>query len=153
MSLSSYCKFCNETQANMTISLKTDWYTSMTYGGSLRVGINGADPFVETRDIPEKVLMEPEMQGHKLLLNMWHGRKEPKEQMQDWGFDANSVEGYVPPEGNLLLFLKDGVKVITWDEKAEKGWAELWVPMVEDMLFFGGNYYGDWSADNTNGVE
>lgn len=152
MSSSAKCSLYNQTQANMEVHLRRGCYLAMTYGGNLRLGVSGEDPFLELREVPEKVLVEPEFSGHKVWLNLWHGRANPGQSMDEWGFSACDVKGHVPPRGDMIIFVKEGVRIITFDEKAESGWTELVVPFVEDMLFFEGNYYGDWSADNDGTV-
>lgn len=150
MNLGPKCKLHNTTQPGITVNLKVDHFAAMTYCSNLRIGISGEDPHVEIRN-PESVLVEPEMPGHKLWLNMTHGRATPKEEMHDFGYGADSVEGHVPPRGDALYFCKEGVKVINYHATGD-GWDELLVPYVEDMLHFEGHYYGDWSADNDGKV-
>jgi hypothetical protein len=134
----------------MRVYLKASYYVAITYCSNLRVGSSGEDPVVELRQFPDKVLITPEHMGHKLVLNMTHGRKDPKEEMEDFGFCASSVEGHVAPTGDAILFLEEGVKVITY--KDDGTWDERLIPFVEDMLFYEGNYYGDYSADNDRRV-
>lgn len=152
MNLGAKCNLFNATQANMTVHLRSGCFLAMTYGGNMRLGVSGEDPFLELREVPEKVLVEPEYPGHKLWLNLWHGREKHDEDMDEWGFDASSVEGHVPPKGDVMIFVKEGVRVITFDQQAPGGWTEILVPIVEGMVHFGGNYYGDWSADNDGKV-
>lgn len=152
MNLGAECNLYNVTQPDMSVHLRAGSFLAITYGGNLRLGVSGEDPFVELRALPDKVLVRPEYSGHKIWLNLWHGRKDPKEQMDEMGFCGNDVEGHVPPTGDVILFVKEGARVITYDQKAEQGWTEVLVPYVEDMLFYEGNYYGDWSADNDGKV-
>lgn len=152
MSLDSYCKHSNALQAEVTVHLKVEHFLAMTYGGNLRMGVSGSDPYIEMREVKDgAILVHPEMRGHKLWLNLWHGRESTEQEMDDWGFGADTVEGHVPPRGDAMVFCKEGVKMITYHTNGS-GWNELLVPYVEDMLFFGGNYYGDWSADNDGKV-
>lgn len=146
MNLQTSCNLFNTVQAPMRVYLKVDQFVAITYGCNLRVGTSGEDPIIELMKLPEKVLITPEYMGHKLTLNMNHGRKDPKEEMDDFGFDASSVEGRVAPAGDAILILEEGIAVINY--KPDGSWEQELVPFVGDMLFYGGNYYGDYSADN-----
>lgn len=152
MHITAQCNFMNAEQAGMETHLKVGQFLAMTYGGNLRLGLSGEDPFLTLREVPKKALVMPEMPGHKLYLNLWHGRKNRDDEMDEWGFNATDVEGHVAPRGDWFLFADEGVRIITFDQKAEKGWTEQLIPFDGDMIHFGGNYYGDWSADNDGKV-
>lgn len=148
MNLAPYCKLSNQLQAVVTVHLKMNHFLAMTYGGNLRMGDTGSDPYIEMRSVKDgAIIVHPEFRGHKLWLNLWHGRATSTEDMEDWGYGADTVEGHVPPRGDAMVFCKEGVKMINYHAKGD-GWDELLVPYVEDMLHFEGHYYGDWSADN-----
>lgn len=151
-SLRAKCNLFNELQPDIEMTLKRGWFAAMTYGSRLRLAETGDDPIMEVKGVPGKTLITPEFAGHKLKLNLWHGRKHPDEQLEDWGFNHNEVEGYTgPPSCDAMVFLKEGVKLVTY--KQDGTWDEVLIPFVGDLLFHEGNYYGDYSADNDGSVK
>lgn len=150
MSIRAQCNLFNGFQPNMDVSMKVGQYLCITYGSNLRLGDSGEDPHTTINVPPEKVLISPETRGHKLTLNMWHGRKTVDEDMEDWGFGADSIEGHVAPRGGTFLITSEGVKVLNY--KADGTWDEQLIPYDGGLLFFGGNYYGDFSVDNDGKV-
>lgn len=153
MNLHARCNLSNETQADMTVHLKVSHFLAMTYGGNLRLGKCGEDPHVELRTLPEKVLIQSEMPGHKLWLNLSHGRTDPKQDMDGWGFNHNECDNYTGPlRADVFLVVAEGIKAITYHKTETGRWDEVLVPFVEDLLFFEGNYYGDYSVDNDGQV-
>ncbi|QBJ04495.1 hypothetical protein HOV23_gp078 [Pseudomonas phage Lana] len=152
MSVQASCNLFNSVQAAARIHLKVGGYAAFTYGGNMRIGTSGEDPMIEIGRPPETVLITTECMGHKLSLGLTHGRDDPAQDMDDFGFDADSIEGHVVPKGDAILFVEGvGAKVINY--KPDNTWDELLVPYVGDMLFYGGKYYGDYSADNDGGVD
>lgn len=78
-----------------------------------------------------------------MYLSLFHGRKDPKQEMDDWGEDGpmfgpllsvgityNSTICLMTPDGDLTGPLCPG------DVLCFKG----------DMLYYDGMYYGDWSV-------
>lgn len=148
MNLTASCALSNATQPNLTLRLKVKDYVAVTYGCHLRAGNFGEDPHTDLRGMPDKVLIEPERRGHKLTLNMTHGRDKVDQEMDDFGYCAHKVEGHVPPpKGDVILMVKEGVKIINYHTTGP-GWDELLIPYEGDMLRYEGRFYGDWSADN-----
>ena len=79
----------------------------------------------------------------RLYLWLYHGRKDPAEDMQDWGFNgptfgplASVAQVYLT---HLRLYGDDGV--------------ELWLETCEDMIVWQGSYYGDMSIFIATGAE
>lgn len=81
----------------------------------------------------------PEQKGG-VYLYLFHGRKDPNEQMDDWGEQG-------PILGPLDYFhtTYSSNPKIAWSENGrEVGNAML--DLVDDMIFYDGMYYGDWSV-------
>jgi hypothetical protein len=76
----------------------------------------------------------------KLYLKLFHGRTDLNEKMDDWGSDG-PIFG---PLAYVHTTYRDRVHI--GGEIADLG--DLFV--VEDCLYYGGIYYGDWSAFITN---
>lgn len=72
-----------------------------------------------------------------MYLMLYHGRKHPDEEMEDWGFDGPILGplkyGHITYRTTLQLGFVDGFE--TGPEFAFDG----------DCLKFGDAYYGDWS--------
>jgi hypothetical protein len=70
------------------------------------------------------------------LLSLWlfHGRKHPNEKLDDWGFDGPCLG---PLTGVHLAYGHVGV----FGEADER----IAIPNVDDLLFYGGSYFGDAS--------
>ena len=78
-----------------------------------------------------------------LYLELFHGRKNPDLDMDDWG-------GEGPILGPLQYFhitYKNDYKLKTADGK------ECHVPLHEDMVFYDGVFYGDWSLFDSEAIE
>lgn len=145
--LKAKCNFYNNFKPNIEVALKAGWFAAMTYGSNLRVAPKGEDQVVVVNTLPEKLLVTPESSDHRVWLNLWHGRKTVEEELQEWGFDHSSAEGYTaPPVADAVIFLTDSVNMITYKE--DGSWTELVIPLVKGMVFYEGNYYGDYSVDN-----
>lgn len=69
-----------------------------------------------------------------LSVRLFHGRKHPDEKLDDWGFDGPCLG---PFSGVHLTYQHVGV----FAEHEER----LAIPHVEDLLFYGGGYFGDAS--------
>jgi len=74
-----------------------------------------------------------------LYLELFHGRKTPNEQMDDWG-EPGPVFGPLKfVHGTYAADLK-----FEFSETHQDGW--FWY--TEDLIYYDGMYYGDWSAFN-----
>lgn len=75
-----------------------------------------------------------------LYIRLFHGRSDPEQDMDDWGSDGPVFGPYrfvhTTYQYHLKLGCEDGTCV------------ELF--LHEDMLFYGGVYYGDWSVFDEN---
>lgn len=71
-----------------------------------------------------------------LSLKLFHGRSHPGEQLDDWGFDGPCLG---PLSGVHLTYGNVGV----FGPEAER----IALPTVDDLLFYGGAYFGDASID------
>lgn len=72
------------------------------------------------------------MSRDKLSVQLFHGRNEPDEQLDDWGFDGPCLgpfDGLQITYGTLALFGE-------FDER-------ITLPMVDDLVLYDGKYYGD----------
>ena len=72
----------------------------------------------------------------KVALELFHGRKCPDENLDGWGFQGPVLlvdYVHVTYGGNLKLGLP-----------APGGDGEL--PFVDDLVYYDGGYYGDWSV-------
>jgi len=145
MNLAAKCKLFNALQPMMEVELKRGNYVAVTYCSSLRLGSEGHDPFCSLRVQPDSVLIRPEFDGHQLQLKLFHGRVDKDEEMEDHGFAADSVDGHVHPSGDAIILKKDGIVVVTYTGDT---YTEQLIQMDGDMVFFDGNYYGDWSVTN-----
>lgn len=97
-----------------------------------------------------------------MRLKLLHGRYDPAEQMDDWGFDGGWVDGVAWAHGTYTTHYLIGFKTDEAAEKAKKrfGFAEwqkaeggdsavLEVPFTDDMLQAPGfRFYGDGRADD-----
>lgn len=72
-----------------------------------------------------------------LYFLLFHGRKDPKEVMDDWGFDGPIFGPIKWVHGTYCVNIKLGYS-------PGFPWAEL--RFYDDMVYYDGNYYGDWSA-------
>ena len=70
-----------------------------------------------------------------LYIRLFHGRCDPQEEMNDWGTDG-PVFG---PYKFIHTTYKNYLRLNNLNDNCE----ELY--LSEDMLFFDGMYYGDWS--------
>jgi hypothetical protein len=79
----------------------------------------------------------------KLYLQLYHGRKDPAEQMEDWGFVGPTFGplSYVVQTYRTTIRLHGG------------GDRELWLDCHDDMIVWDGCYYGDMSIFVATGDE
>jgi hypothetical protein len=80
----------------------------------------------------------------KLYLHLYHGRKDPAGDMQDWGFDG-------PTFGPLTHAVHTYIATIRLygDDVSD----ELWLDAYQDMIVWDGAYYGDMSIFIATGAE
>lgn len=79
----------------------------------------------------------------KLYLEMAHGRDDPDQQLEDWGFNG-------PTLGPLDWFHSTynstlNIKFEGTEATGPIGFTGHPIQFKEDMLFYKGKYYGDWS--------
>lgn len=81
--------------------------------------------------------MEPlPLQAGKMYLKLFHGRKDPNQDMDDWGELG-------PVFGPLLFFHTTYGSCLKYQtESGQNGMFDLY----EDMICYAGTYYGDWSV-------
>ena len=74
-----------------------------------------------------------------LYLKLFHGRNDPAEDMDDWGFDGPVFGPYQSIHTTYTYHLKMN--------RTNGGMDELRI--VEDVIFYDNKYYGDWSVYET----
>ena len=70
------------------------------------------------------------MSRDQLSVKLFHGRNDPDEDMDDWGFDGpclGPIEGVRLTYGNVALLVDDRIEL----------------PMVDYVILYDGKYYGD----------
>ena len=70
-----------------------------------------------------------------LYLKLFHGRKDPTEQMDDWGSDGPIFGPYSYIHTTYAHSIKMGLDSDTVHD----------LYAIEDMIYYDGMYYGDWS--------
>tara|TARA_R110002074_G_scaffold180998_1_gene345407 strand:- start:52 stop:357 length:306 start_codon:yes stop_codon:yes gene_type:complete len=80
-----------------------------------------------------------QLEQGKMYLSLIHGRKKPDENVEDWGFDGPFIGPlsycHITYMCHVKLAFKDGINV--FDDDA--------IIIKDDLLYYDGNYYGDWS--------
>jgi len=76
------------------------------------------------------------MRTYNLYLKLFHGRKDPSQNMNDWGSDG--------PIFGPLNFVHTVYASHIYLRTHRSESHELW--MHDDMIFYDGIYYGDWSV-------
>ena len=71
-----------------------------------------------------------------LYIRLFHGRNDPAEDMDDWGFDGPVFGPYVA----IHTTYQCHVKMIQENGDMDD------LMVVGDLLFYDGKYYGDWSV-------
>jgi len=71
-----------------------------------------------------------------VYIRLFHGRTNPKQNMDDWGSDGPVFGPYQFVHATYAYHLKLG--------RPDGDYDEIFV--YEDMLYYGGVYYGDWSV-------
>ena len=71
-----------------------------------------------------------------LYIRLFHGRTNPDQDMDDWGFDGPVLGPYQFVHTTYTYHVKLGRSDGNCDE----------LHIHEDMLYYDGCYYGDWSV-------
>jgi hypothetical protein len=79
----------------------------------------------------------------KLYLQLYHGRKAPGEQMDDWGFIG-------PTFGPLSCIVQTYLTTLRLHGDHDE---ELWLQQFDGMIVWEGSYYGDMSIFIATGNE
>jgi hypothetical protein len=144
MNLQTQCDFLNKAQIQTQISLLNDHWLAMTYGSHLRIGTKeGGEILTTWNGIAEDsiVSMEP---GGKVQVTLYHGRNTVDEQLDDWGFGAETTEGFVEhPTADAVRLTTAGLWLLDFSGKKAK--ARLIPFVAKDLLQWGGKFYGDVS--------
>jgi hypothetical protein len=88
----------------------------------------------------------PEPKEPGLYLRLFHGRAEPNEHLDDWGFDGPVIGPLEFMHTTYAFHVKLG---FVNPEKARAFKLDPRFPELiahEDLLVHDGKYYGDWSA-------
>jgi len=82
-----------------------------------------------------------------MYLKLFHGREDPDEALEDWGFDGPTVGPLVWAHTTYKSHFRvrlvhpmdwEAMGFPTYDEEPD-------FEFHDDMIKFGGYYYGDWS--------
>lgn len=73
----------------------------------------------------------------KLYVRLYHGRNDPTEQLDDWGFDGPT---FGPLSGVVSTYCT------TIRLHGESNDAELWLTVIDDLIEWDGKFYGDWEV-------
>lgn len=92
---------------------------------------------------------KPKLEG--MYLALFHGRESPDEQMDDWGFNGPLIGPIIWCHTTYATDIK--IAFVSHDE--EKKYFDTAdhpdghvIPIVDDLIFFAGSYYGDWTVFN-----
>lgn len=91
-----------------------------------------------------------------MKMYIFHGRSNPKQKMEDWGFDGPTLEDVIGVKttylnhiiitfANIEAFNK--ALVATGWEIWDQGGLALVATVHKDLLVAPGGYYGDWSLE------
>jgi hypothetical protein len=70
----------------------------------------------------------------KMYLRLYHGRTDPDQEMDDWGFVG-------PTFGPLSCYVQTYCR--TFRMHGEHDTDEVWLQVHDDLLVWGESYYGD----------
>lgn len=130
--------YFNKAQPKADVELQPEHWAAMTYGCGLRLGDNdGGEFFSGRRTALNEDCLISARQGGKVQIQLYHGRENPEEQLDDWGFNAEEN-----PTADAVHLRPEGVYLL--DFSGKKARARL-IPFYEDMLVWRGHYYGDIS--------
>lgn len=90
--------------------------------------------------------------GSQLYLVLFHGRKTPDEELEDWGSDGPCIpiEGFHTTYGEHKVHLSPLFPIERWPEMEAIGFTAgspdnwLEIPFKDGLLKCNGIYYGDW---------
>ena len=71
-----------------------------------------------------------------VYIRLFHGRRDPNQDMTDWGLDGPVFGPYQAMHTTYSFH----VKLLKPDGSTDELYG------FQDMLFYGGIYYGDWSV-------
>ena len=115
------------------------------------------DDLREDRRDPDRVNAKPVKPG--LYLRLWHGRVDPDQEMDDWGDDgpiigpleyghmtyASEIKlGFEDVEDHDRFFIRE-VSSYSIHSAEVRFTTETMLNISNDMVFYEGVYYGDWS--------
>jgi hypothetical protein len=73
---------------------------------------------------------------------MWHGRTDPAQNLDDWGSDGPTIG----PLAYLHITYLSDYKTAYNDRQPGRSRMDAWFTTVEDLLYYDGTYYGDWTV-------
>jgi hypothetical protein len=84
-----------------------------------------------------------------LYLDLYHGRKDPNEDMDGWGFDGPLIG----PLEHVHITYMDTFRIFFKAFKVARACGfedieDIWMENKGDLIKFQGNYYGDWSISD-----
>ena len=85
-----------------------------------------------------------------------HGRKDPEENLDQWGFDGTDIENIAAVHsayGNLVIYFKNIESAVK--AQAQTGWKEwdlnaLEVQQYEDLISTSEGFFGDYELQDDN---
>lgn len=104
-------------------------------------------------------MAEPNLQG-AVYLHLFHGRDDPDQEMDDWGFRGPSLGPFRYVQTTYMCEIKfamerEAFKEAFPDEDASHGdydiasdvcWIDGGFSIRSDMVEYQGKFYGDWSV-------
>lgn len=137
-------------QPKSQVILDKGRWAHCTYASTLRTGEEDGSELMFTSNpstLSDFIVMS-EVPGQWLHLIITHGRYDPAEEMDDWGFDHDSHPAFAShPKAHAIHQKEDGVYLLTFNHPAKPKLE--FIPLVEGLLFYKGAYYGDWSFSLT----
>lgn len=91
---------------------------------------NDADALLTPLPIPKRTPLVP----GKMYLRLYHGRTDPDQEMEEWGFDG-------PTFGPLSSYVHTYCS--TFRIHGECDTSELWLETHDDMIRWDSCFYGD----------
>lgn len=78
----------------------------------------------------------------QLYLKLLHGRKDPNEQMEEWGSNGSNIG---PLSWCHITYLSSiNIGFLNGSDTAPMLHKKDGMCFIDDMLYFNGIYYGDW---------
>lgn len=142
------CDIYNRLGTKSEMRLLPECSLSITYGSHLRMFHTDHDSLFDGTQ--SGTTLARSVLGGDVYLHLYHGRDNKDQDMEDWGFDGPKIRAKLVvintddklpeavPENTLAV--ANCVQLFKAD-----GTVEV-VPFAEDMLFYGGKYYGDFSV-------